>query len=115
MSKMKIMANLFSPSNTTVTVGNERLERVDQYVCLGHVLSFGKEHQPKEISKRIQLGWAAFSKLGDILKSGDDMWTLTQETVYRLRVAQRAMKRAMLGISLVDRVPNVEIRRWTKV
>ncbi|XP_026314763.1 uncharacterized protein LOC113226370 [Hyposmocoma kahamanoa] len=58
--------------NMSKTVGNERLERVDQYVCLGHVLSFGKEHQPKEISKRIQLGWAAFSKLGDILKS--DHW-----------------------------------------
>ncbi|XP_026329036.1 uncharacterized protein LOC113237010, partial [Hyposmocoma kahamanoa] len=82
------------------------------------------EHQPKEISKRILLGWAAFSKLGDILKSGkvpqclktrllnqcvlptmtygDETWTLTQETVYRLRVAQRAMEHAMLGITLVN-------------
>ncbi|XP_026314709.1 uncharacterized protein LOC113226338 [Hyposmocoma kahamanoa] len=119
------------------STGNERLKRVYQNVCLGHLLSFGKEHQPKEISKRIQLGWAAFSKLGDILKSGtvplclktrlfnqsvlptmtygDDTWTFTQETVYRLIVAQRAMERAMLGISLVDRVLNVKIRRWTKV
>ncbi|XP_026316031.1 uncharacterized protein LOC113227355 [Hyposmocoma kahamanoa] len=49
--------------------GNEKLEIVDQYVYLGHVLSFGKKYQPKEISKIIQLGWAAFGTLDDILKS----------------------------------------------
>ena len=35
--------------------------------------------------------------------------------MYRLRVAQRAMERSMLGIKLINRVPNVEIRRRTKV
>ncbi|CAG9123735.1 unnamed protein product [Plutella xylostella] len=90
----------------------------------------------KEITRRIQLGWAAFSKLDDVLKSkipqclktkvfnqcvlptltyGAETWTLTKETVHRIRVAQRAMERAMLGISLRDRIPNVVIRKRTKV
>ncbi|CAH2242593.1 jg14129 [Pararge aegeria aegeria] len=32
-----------------------------------------------------------------------------------LRVIQRAMERAMLGVSLCDRIRNVEIRRRTRV
>ena len=50
-----------------------------------------------------------------MLTYGAETWTLTQESVYRLRVAQRAMERSMLGIKLVDRVPNPEIRRRLKV
>lgn len=92
--------------------------------------------QVKEIARRIQLGWAAFSKLEDVLKSqipqclktkvfnqcvlpiltyGAETWTLTKANMHKIKVAQRAMERAMLGISLVDRVPNVEIRRKTRV
>ena len=33
----------------------------------------------------------------------------------RLRVAQRAMERSMLGVSLLDRIRNEEIRRRTNV
>ncbi|CAH2226463.1 jg21633 [Pararge aegeria aegeria] len=35
--------------------------------------------------------------------------------IRRLRVTQRAMVRAMLGVSLRDRISNVEIRRRTRV
>jgi hypothetical protein len=137
MSKTKVMANVSGNSNSIITVGNEKLEAVDQYVYLGHMLSFDKEHQRKEISRRIQLGWAAFNRLVDILKPADvpqclktrlfnqcvlptmtygaETWTLTHEAVHKIRVAQRAMERAMLGIKLQDRVRNVEIRRRTKV
>ena len=40
---------------------------------------------------------------------------VTLEAVYRLRVAQKAMERSMLGMKLVNRVPNSETRRRTKV
>lgn len=33
----------------------------------------------------------------------------------KLTVAQRAMERSVLGISIVNRIPNIEIRRKTKV
>lgn len=137
MSKTKVMASISSDSNSAIIVGNESLEMVDRYVYLGHILSFDKEHQNKEISRRIQLGWAAFNKLDDILKSvdvpqclktrlynqcvlptmtyGAETWTLTKEAVHKVQVAQRAMERAMLGIKLQDRVRNIEIRRRTKV
>ncbi|CAH2263996.1 jg16390 [Pararge aegeria aegeria] len=35
--------------------------------------------------------------------------------IKRLRVTQRAMERAMLGVSIRDRIRNVEIRRRTRV
>ena len=46
---------------------------------------------------------------------GCETWTLTKETIRKMRVAQRAMERAMLGVSLRDRIRNTEIRRRTKV
>lgn len=137
MSKTKIMSNI-SSNQTHITIGGGvTLEIVDHYIYLGHCLSFGGEHRTKEIMRRKQLGWAAFGKLEDIFRDrkmpqclktklfnqcvlptmtyGAEAWTLTKETVHKMRVAQRAMERAMLGISLLDRVRNTEIRRRTKV
>ncbi|CAH2239741.1 jg12161 [Pararge aegeria aegeria] len=42
-------------------------------------------------------------------------WSLTMGLIKRLRVTQRAMERAVLGVSLRDRIRNVEIRRRTIV
>lgn len=36
--------------------------------------------------------------------------TLTKETMYRIRVVRGAMERAMLGITLPDRIRDMEIR-----
>ncbi|CAH2227572.1 jg22369, partial [Pararge aegeria aegeria] len=46
---------------------------------------------------------------------GSETWSLTMGLIRRLRVTQRAMERAMLGVSLRDRIRNVEIRRRTRV
>ena len=40
---------------------------------------------------------------------------ITSKKAEKLRVAQRAMERAMLGISLRDRVRNEQVRRLSKV
>ncbi|KAJ8719488.1 hypothetical protein PYW08_011663 [Mythimna loreyi] len=45
---------------------------------------------------------------------GSETWSLTMGLLRRLKVTQRAMERAMLGISLLDRIRNDEIRRRTK-
>ncbi|CAG9122414.1 unnamed protein product [Plutella xylostella] len=46
---------------------------------------------------------------------GAETWCFTKGLIHKLRVAQRAMERAMLGVSLRDRIRNEEIRRRTKV
>ncbi|CAH2215736.1 jg21577 [Pararge aegeria aegeria] len=41
--------------------------------------------------------------------------TLTVDLIHKFKVAQRAMERAMLGVSQRDRIRNDEILRRTKV
>ncbi|CAH2269561.1 jg8306 [Pararge aegeria aegeria] len=55
------------------------------------------------------------SQLTSVMTYGSETWSLTMGLIRRLRVTQRAMERAMLGVSLRDRIRNVEIRRRTKV
>ncbi|CAH2237468.1 jg12801 [Pararge aegeria aegeria] len=45
---------------------------------------------------------------------GAETWTLTVDLFDKFKVAQRAMERAMMGVSLRDRIRNDEIRRRTK-
>jgi hypothetical protein len=46
---------------------------------------------------------------------GAETWTLTTRLVYKFKVAQRNMERAMLGVSLRDRIQNQVIWQRTKV
>lgn len=46
---------------------------------------------------------------------GAETWTLTAGLIHRFKVAQRAMERAMLGVSLKDRIRNDVIRQRTRV
>ncbi|CAH2229599.1 jg27431 [Pararge aegeria aegeria] len=46
---------------------------------------------------------------------GAETWTLTVDLLNKFKDAQRAMERAMLGVSLRDRIRNNEIRRRTQV
>lgn len=71
------------------------------YIYLGEYLSYDPKLRKKEITRRIQLGWAAFGKLEIISAVHNQDCT-------------RAMKRTMFGISLRDKVRNTEIRRRTK-
>ncbi|CAG9116424.1 unnamed protein product [Plutella xylostella] len=50
-----------------------------------------------------------------VMTYGAETWTLTVGLVHRFKVAQRAMERAMLGVSLMDRIRNEVIRQRTKV
>jgi hypothetical protein len=46
---------------------------------------------------------------------GADTWTITARLVHKFKVTQRAIERAMLGVSLWDRNRNEMIRYRTKV
>jgi hypothetical protein len=50
-----------------------------------------------------------------VMTYGAKTWTLTARLVHKFKVAQRAMDRAMLGVSLRDRILNQVIRQRTKV
>jgi hypothetical protein len=46
---------------------------------------------------------------------GAETWTLTARLVHKFRVAQRAMEKTMLGVSLRDRIRNEVIRQESKL
>ena len=119
-----------------ISIGDEEIETVKEYTYLGQIIRLGRQTLLKEVERRIQLGWAAFGKLESVLKSshpqclktkmfnqcilpvmtyGCETWTLTVDIAHRLQVAQRAMERAMLGISLRDKIRNTDIRKRTRV
>ncbi|KAJ8736779.1 hypothetical protein PYW07_000050 [Mythimna separata] len=50
-----------------------------------------------------------------VMTYGSETWSLTIGLIRRLKVTQRAMERAMLGVSLRDHIRNEDIRKITKV
>lgn len=131
-AKTQFMTNLVLSQN--ISVDNAYIEQVVRYKYLGHELKITRDNQTSELHRRIGLTWAAFGKLRDVFKSempiclkrkvynqcvlpvltyGAETLTLTKKTAEQIRVAQRAMERSMLGISLRDRVPNKTIRQKT--
>jgi len=131
--KTQIMTNLVLAQN--IRIGDSDIKETHMYKYLGHEIQIGKNNQTHEIQRRIGLGWAAFGKLRETFKSdipiclkrkvyeqcvlpvmtyGAETLTLTKKTAENLRVAQRAMERAMLGITRRDRIPNNTIRQRTK-
>ena len=133
--KTKVMFNSHV-SPRPVVVSGATLEVVQEYVYLGQTIQLGRHNFKKEVQRRIRLGWAAFGKLRHIFESsvpqclktkvfnqcvlpvmtyGAETWTLTVGLVHQFKVAQRAMERAMLRVSLADRIRNEAIRQRTKV
>lgn len=132
LNKTAVMSNDSSP----IVIEGNIINNVDQYIYLGHTIALGKPNQTAEINRRVRLSWAAFGKLSYVLKSkipinlkrkvfdtcilpvmtyGAETLTLTVKSAEKLRVAQRAMERAMLGISLRDHIRNSEIRKRSRV
>lgn len=68
LDKTKIMVNEHI-TPVPITVADTPLEVVQEYVYLGQILQLGKNNFEKELSRRIQLGWAAFGKLRQVFSS----------------------------------------------
>lgn len=130
ISKTKIMTNIPGVDSYHMPV-----ELVTSYIYLGHKITLGLGNQTAEVERRISQAWAAFGANNQILRNkklsiklkakvfeecitpvftyGAETMTLTERSAEKLRVAQRAMERAMLGITLRDRRRNEWIRRKT--
>lgn len=133
IAKTKIISN----TKEQIYIDGTKLENVEEYIYLGHVIKIGKENQTAEIKRRIKLAWAGFGKMNYIFRNssipinlkrkvfdtcilpiatyGLETMAMTGRTANQLRVMQRAMERAMLGITLRDRKRNEDIRQRTKV
>ncbi|KAI5743429.1 hypothetical protein M8J77_018082 [Diaphorina citri] len=129
ISKTKIMYNEWCTAGY-VSVDNKNLEQVEEYVYLGQLINLKGDFKP-EIFRRINLGWRAYWKNAMVFKSnmplelkkqvfdqcvlpvltyGSETWTLTEYIKGKLRTAQRAMERSMLGVKKQDRIRATTIR-----
>lgn len=121
---------LLTPDLGDVHLEGQKIEKVNEFIYLGHTITLGKENQTAEIIRRIRLTWAAVGRLGTKLRNptlpvnlkrkvfntcilpvltyGMETMTLTDKSANRLRTTQRAIERNMLGV-------NEEIRKITKV
>ena len=134
MKKTKVMFNDHAQKQQ-INIMNQALEEVNEYVYLGQTISTAPGHEV-EIKRRISLGWRAFGKQSDIMKSkiplslkkkvfnqlilpvltyGSETWSLTKAMERKLVSTQRAMERIMMGISLKDRKRATWIREQTKI
>ena len=52
-----------------ISVEGVALEAVQKYVYLGQTLQMGRDNFEGQITRRVQLGWAAFRKLRHIFES----------------------------------------------
>ncbi len=122
MKKIKVMFNN-QLAGQQIMIGNETLERVEEYIYYGQTVGANPAHD-KEIKKKMGVGWSAFGKLYDIMTGslplylkgkvynhcvlpiltyGLETWHLTKEQERKLRSAQRGMERTILGITWRDR------------
>jgi len=124
---------LLTPDPGDVHLEGQQIEKVNEYIFLGHTITLGKENQTAEITRCIRLTWAAVGKLGTTLRNptlpinlkkmvfntcvlpfltyGMETMTLAVKSVNRLRTTQRAIERTMLGVSLRDHIQNKEINK----
>jgi len=52
-----------------VHLEGQQIERVNEYIYLGHTITLSKVNQTAEITRRIRLTWAAVAKLETTLKN----------------------------------------------
>ena len=77
LSKTKVMLNE-SATTSTVAVDGNTIEKVDRYVYIGKTVTQAGD-LPPEIKRRIALGWAAFSKVANIMKSRTACMNVTRK------------------------------------
>lgn len=135
INKTKIMTNN-QEDRRDIVINDTVIERVDKYIYLGHEIRVGKENQEAEVRRRITAGWSAFGKLNQVWKTkiplelkakvfnqcvlpamtyGTETWVLTKAIMNKMKVAQRAMERKIVGITLADRKTNEWLRKRSKV
>lgn len=130
----KFMTNEVISEN--MLVQNTAIEQVYSFTYLGQKRCLGIENRlpAVEITRRIGLTWAAFGRLchgkksdipvclkrnvfnkctRSVLTYRVETVTLTESSIQKTHVAQRATKRSRFNLSQRDKVRNTEIRKRT--
>jgi hypothetical protein len=132
MKKTKAMFNN-NANKEAIHLGLEKIETVDEYIYLGQLITPANDNID-EVKRRTSAGWGAFSQYRDILKSkmpmclkrklynqciqpamtyGSQTWTLNKRMQSKMQTTQRAMERAMIGVTRRDRKTNEWVREQT--
>ena len=130
---MKINAvkcKVISPSEEDIFIENHPIEKVNEFVFLGSVVP----GSASDIKRRIAIASVSFGRLqnkiwkrNDVTKSlkvrlyyalivpislySSETWSLFAEDKRKLKVFENRCLRAMLGISLHDRVRNEKVKK----
>ncbi|KAH1028847.1 hypothetical protein HUJ05_002171 [Dendroctonus ponderosae] len=99
------------------TIISRVFETAGKYVYLDHENSIGRVNQTNELQRRISLGWADLGQLQNGLKNNPirSRNSPTDKGNHSKITGRRRMERAMIGVSLRDRVLNEDLRRRTGV
>ncbi|GFR84769.1 endonuclease-reverse transcriptase [Elysia marginata] len=132
--KTKFMTNY--ENDDTIQIENASIEKVQKYKYLGKSTCM-KDLTNEEVDIRIRAGWSCFGKNREIfldknmplslkkqvydqcilptMTYGCQTWSLTKIIGNKLKVAQRAMERKILGIKIKDKIPCKNIRQQTHI
>ena len=121
--KTKVLLSEYVPQ-APIIIGDTEIERVDNYVYLGQNIT--AEHNiRREITRRNKAGWNSFnsslrsqlfnSTVLPAMSYGSETWPLTKADETRLVVAERAVERRMLRISIRDKIKNETIRETGEI
>ncbi|KAI8440612.1 hypothetical protein MSG28_001831 [Choristoneura fumiferana] len=100
-------------SRIVLTLWGRLVRELGRPCVLGHQASNPQLPVVTETSKTQEQTFVLFIQIYSapaVMTYGSETWCFTLGLINRLRVAQRAMERAMLGVSLRDRIRNEEIR-----
>ena len=132
--KTKFMTNY--ENDDTIQIENATIEKVQKYKYLGKSTCM-KDLTKEEVDIRIRASWSCFGRNREIfldknmplslkkqvydqcilptMTYGCQTWSLTKNIGNKLKVAQRAMERKILGIKIKDKIPCKTIRQQTHI
>lgn len=132
-TKTKIMSN--APQTYLITVNEEQIEYVAEYVYLGQLIST-TDTMHKEIDRRIANTWKRYWSLSEVMKNKDmpmkdkrkvyntcilpcltygcQTWALTEQLSNKIKTCQNSIERSVIGVRRKDKVKLEKIKKRTK-
>ena len=131
-TKIQSLSSFLPPPPASISVGQEQVETVTEFVYLGSKISTDCSSDP-EIERRLQLARGTFGRLSRVWRScrlslrsklrllntcvlpvllyGSETWTLSANLSRRLDAFHRSCLRFILGVRWFHRVSNDELYR----